>query len=67
MTDVSKIISFNATEATVRALDELVLATGDHWTDCLNKAVQAYSVIQAADEVYIRDTPESEPALVRFR
>lgn len=63
-------ITVNLTPRAAQALDRLVELTGDSKTDSINRALQAYALIeeaqQAGGSAYLRETPGSELERLRF-
>lgn len=63
-------VTVNLSERSARALRGLVGLTGETKTEAINKAIQVYELVQAAQSegggLYIRENKDSDLVRVRF-
>ena len=63
-------VTVNLTARGSRALDQAAQITGDTKTDTINRALQVYAyleeIMQHGGAVYVRESPDSEPQLIKF-
>ena len=63
-------VTVNLSARGAEALHSIVRLTGDSKTEAINKALQAYALIQQAQELgggcWLQDTAESKPVQTRF-
>lgn len=69
-TRVAERVTVNLSERSAAALARLAQVTGDTKTEAINKALQAYALIQAAQHnggaMWLQDDADSESVQVRF-
>jgi hypothetical protein len=62
-------VTVNLTPRSSKALREAVELTGDTKTDAINRALQIYAFLEgvwsSGGSVYVRQSPDSEPELLR--
>lgn len=63
-------ITVNLTARAARALEQAAGLTGDSKTDTINRALQIYAyleqITQDGGALYIRESPDSEPQLIKM-
>jgi hypothetical protein len=63
-------VTVNLTARASRALDQAAQITGDTKTDTINRALQVYAyleeITQNGGAIYIKESPDSEPQLIKI-
>jgi hypothetical protein len=63
-------VTVNLTVRASRALEEAAKLTGDSKTDTINRALQIYAyleqVTQGGGALYVRESPDKEPQLIKM-
>lgn len=63
-------VTVNLTARASRALDQAAKITGDTKTDTINRALQVYAYLEQITNdggvIYVRESPDGEPQLVKI-
>jgi hypothetical protein len=63
-------VTVNLTVRASRALDQAAQITGDSKTDTINRALQIYAYLEQVTDsggaIYVRESPDGEPQLVKL-